>query len=362
VTPRMFAQEVGRLFNTKFPNSSLKTVTIVVSSVAKLPATKTIDVSFKQFRKITNAKSNIEIILSSASATWNGVADRLKHAYLATRDAEEYQFLTKCNDLAYAFKFGEIDLNFGWKEEDALIENDDGFLCIPSKAVKCKRNYKKNTPDFKGFKHCKYCWRIVPIFTGTKVAICDYHKDRLNYKKWNRLMSLSRCQFDKYIVLIGEGGGYNNLSNTLLWHLIRVRCRLKEVFKELMEEDQKVLDAMRSVLYGFERKNLDRIPKYRVDYEMLWQSLPKIEQYILSNNKKLDDNFSIIAALDDCSNDPTHSKEVFEKRKLLHEIYARDMRLFSVELELAEAWLSLEVDHGNKHGGRRPGAGRPRKG
>ena len=265
--------------------------------------------------------------------------------------------LYACNSwekLEYKIKWLSNYTTWG-NQEDYISDLYDVFPAIRSTRDKELALNKKQNKDVGYFTICPHCWRFV-------------------FKKYNKIKKNPYCCFH-----IPGSAAYQRARRALKRPGHSWTSRFLELRGEYATRTQDVIRPHSRNHFIFPDK-LEPELYIPVEYDLtqIWPYLTLTREYILKRDGVLNDIGSVISILDPVDridpldmwdeNDEEGALVVKEKRLLLHKIIIRDASLFKRNLFLAEAWLKLyeEVRFSKggprkNTGGRRPGAGRPRK-
>ncbi len=226
-----------------------------------------------------------------------------------------------------------------------------------SMQINIKHNSHGPHDNFCGFRMCNVCWRFVAYSEG-QLCRCDKHIPGINtrdYQKATAIYNLvSKRQYLKPIYYLAYG--FIDKMRTVLFNDNRTELFYDTKIKNVGSED--ALSILNSV-----EPTLNR---YRLPY--LMPILSRTRRYIERQGGNPYEWESVIETLDPS---PVDEREPYKSlRKILHSALCRDPTPFQHNLAFCEAWLRL---HNVKYslsgrggarpntGGRRAGAGRPRK-
>ena len=223
--------------------------------------------------------------------------------------------------------------------------------------INIKHNSHGPYDNFCGFRMCDVCWRFVAYSEG-QLCRCDKHVPGINtrdYQKATAIYNLvSKREYLKPIYYLAYG--FIDKMRPVLFDDNRTELfydtRISNVGSK---EAFLILDSIEPTLN-----------RYRLPY--LMPILSRTRRYIERQGGNPYDWESVIETLDPSpANEPEPYKS---QRKILHSALCRDPTPFRLNLAFCEAWLRL---HNVKYslagrggarpntGGRRVGAGRPRK-
>ena len=223
--------------------------------------------------------------------------------------------------------------------------------------INIKHNSHGPYDNFCGFRMCDVCWRFVAYSEG-QLCRCDKHVPGINtrdYQKATAIYNLvSRREYLKPIYYLAYG--FIDKMRPVLFDDNRTELfydtRISNVGSK---EAFLILDSIEPTLN-----------RYRLPY--LMPILSRTRRYIERQGGNPYDWESVIETLDPS---PTNEPEPYKgQRQMLHSALSRDPTPFRLNLAFCEAWLRL---HNVKYslagrggarpntGGRRVGAGRPRK-
>lgn len=216
------------------------------------------------------------------------------------------------------------------------------------------------TPVFcETFMYCEKCWRLVPVnqFGDGYQALCDVHTYEggyTDYKKGNAVQKK-----------LMEPGGLISLKETEIFRQLKSVWRVKTHEDVTWEEWEQAFETETALIDLLERN--PRAVEY--DLEPVWEMCPFTHDYILKAGGDPMSPASVLAVLDPFTQYEIEHGDC-ESREQLHKALALNFSFYRVEIARAEACLSQEAElyagktHGgarSNSGGKRPGAGRPKK-
>ncbi len=211
-----------------------------------------------------------------------------------------------------------------------------------------------------GFVYCHKCWRLLPqeLFGDGVLPLCDEHdyaaKTQGSYTRYKKAAQVKK-----------------ELEMDSLFIPQRVSQILRE-FKQVWRVHYGNTSPEiwnRAFMHGFEELLGSVYEAIQYDLAPVWKICPHVQQYIIDNNGNIESPESIVSILDPFT--MYELQNSFTKpREQLHNALALNFSYYRLELATAEAWLEYynqqnrEKKHGGARknsGGKRPGAGRPRK-
>ncbi|BDQ37097.1 hypothetical protein SYK_14570 [Pseudodesulfovibrio nedwellii] len=274
--------------------------------------------------------------------------------------AKSLIILHKCNSwsklgkkiewLSSATEYGE--------QEDFINDLYSAFLIIKANGNKSFA-LKKRTKKLLGhFTTCPHCWRFV-------------------FKRYNKIKKDPYCCFHE------SGCAEYQSHRRALLRLAKIgkTPRLQELRSLYLKRTQNVLHIWPPNYINLKSKGILAPEEYEpVEHDLteIWPHLPLTKEFICKTGGDIRNIESVISALDPVDridpndmwdkNDTEGAAFVREKRLLLHQIIIRDASLYKWEFSQAEAWLKLQQEVRSSKGGPKPnaggrriGAGRPKK-
>lgn len=256
--------------------------------------------------------------------------------------------------------YGDNDFNCLWCKLEAFAGTVKQYF-----SRKNRNNWlRKRAEEFShDFFYCMKCWRLVPKkhFGDGAPPLCDFH----NYPSEEPDCST----------------GYKKalqINNLLMGHRMQmsqkemdILDRFKKVWRLYVHDDltREEWDLAFVLENGF-KKLLDKSPK-PIEYAMepIWGVCPQTCAYILDNGGDPLNCESVLEILDPFTEYEIRMGDT-ESREYLHKALCLNFACYRLEIAKAEAWLSTynKLYGGKTHGGprknsggKRPGAGRPKK-
>lgn len=208
-----------------------------------------------------------------------------------------------------------------------------------------------------GFVYCDKCWRLIPeSYARRQMSRCDLH----NYESGKS--TDSRKAKGVHDIVSAENPVFPRAAEKKLAEIDAAFCKpryggiLEEDWLHVIENDLAVPDVVGA------------LPSVRYDLEQVWKMCPRTREFILRGSGNLNSMESILSVLDPHMADETPEEHI--TRDTLHAFLAKNFWFYRQELALVEIWLTTHdtLYAGRKHGGarpnsggKRPGAGRPKK-